>query len=329
FLISFFFFSWAYSGCKDPVATHVAGKLETCKILLDEQNWADAIEACKDLESDEGKHLAAIAYMGRSGLTMISMMTALSDSSNTPTALIFEKIPDDTKISDFKKALYKIMGEIEVKDQSMYLEAVLLSSLLIFKELKALLGLSLVNGTISTCAGEPANLENCSFAPRIVDISSDAFQGTDVIPGFFAFGGLGSSFYQGIAGDLSSDTVVTDTTTDTSSELNLVLVSDPVYGTVTVDVTYDVTVDSAQISTNSALYYNKLASTAYAVSGTVDLSSLDFYSRMDTGANFSITVSPIPDPIAFCNTGAITPPEASDDVLNDCEILSFLENPGF
>lgn len=327
FLIAVLFFSGTFSGCKDSDAPHIAGELETCKILLDEQKWTDAIGACEGLESDEGKHLTAIAYMGRSGLTMVTILTALSDSSNTPSTLIFENIPDTaTKVSDFKRALYKIMGEIEEKDQSMYLEAILLSSLLIFKELKTLLSLTLVNGTLGTCAGDPADIDNCSFAPAIVDVSSDTY-GRDV-PGYLVFGGLGTSFYQAIAGDLSSDTVVTDTTRDTSTKISITTEATSDYGVVSVDVTYDVTVDSAVINTGSPLYYNKIASAAYAVDGTVDLSSLNFYSKMDTGNNFTKEVSPLPV-IAFCNAGTITPPVASDGILNDCEILSFLESPGF
>ena len=326
-LIVVFIVSLLTAGCKDTDATHVAGDLETCKILLDEQKWAQAIVACDAVNSDEGKHLTAIAYMGRSGLTMATMLTALSDSSNAPTTLIFENIPDTaTKVSDFKTALYKIMGEIEEKDQSMYLEAILLSSLLIFKELKTLLSLTLVDGSLETCAGDPADISNCSFAPEMTEVYSDTYSRN--VPGNIVFGGLGSSFYQGIGGDLTSDTSVTDTTQDTTTEINLSLVSDPDYGTITVDVTYDVTVDSAQISQGSALYYNNIASEAYAVSGTVDLSSLNFYERMDTGTNFSIVVSPLPS-ISFCNSGAISLPDATDDVLNDCEILNFLENPGF
>ncbi|MBT6611153.1 MAG: hypothetical protein HOB38_03525, partial [Deltaproteobacteria bacterium] len=251
----------------------------------------------------------------------------LSDSSNTPTTLIFEKIPDTAaKVSDFKTALNKIMGEIEVKTQSMYLEAVLLSSLLIFKELKTLLGLTLVNGEIGTCAGDPANIDNCSFAPTLTEVYNTTYAKN--VPGNVVFSGLGATFYQGICGDLTSDVSVADSTQDTTTVVELSLEDDPEYGTVNVDVTYDVTVDSAQIGAGSPLYYNKIASEAYAVSGTVDLSSLNFYGRMDTGTNFSKIISPLPA-IAFCNDGAIALPEASDDTLNDCEILSFLENPGF
>ncbi|MFH2131357.1 MAG: hypothetical protein ABIK68_13360 [bacterium] len=326
-LIMVFTVCWMLQGCKDTGATHAAADVEACKILLDKRNWSEAIDACNDLEDDEGKHLAAIAYMGRSGLTMATILTALSDSSNTPTSLIFEQIPDtEAKRLDFKIALHKIMGEIQTKDQSMYLEAILLSSLLIFKELKTLLGLTLVNGTIGTCAGDPANIENCTFAPKITEVYNATYDKN--VPGKLVFGGLGASFYQRIAGDLTTDASVTDTTRDILSKITLSLVSDPKYGTVSVDVTYDVTVDSARIGRSSPLYYNKLASEAYAAAGTVDLSSLNFYNRMDTGTNFSIAVSPLPS-ITFCKTDGITPPVASDDILNDCEILSFLENPGF
>lgn len=318
---------WLFSGCKDTGATHVAGLLESCKIKLDQRNWEDAIDICSELDDDEGKHLTAIAYMGRSGLTMAEILTELTGSSDSPTTLIFGKIPDtDQKVSDFKKALYLIMGEVQVKDQTLYLEGILLSSLLIFKELKTLLGLSLVDGNIGTCAGTPADINNCSFAPTITEVFNSGY-GINV-PGNLVFGGLGSAFYQGIAGDITADTSVTSSSRDATTEIVLDLTGDPEYGTINVDVTYDVTVDHATIARGSALYYNKVASAAYAAIGTEDLSSLDFYSKMDTGSNFTIIVSPLPS-IKFCNAGAIEPPDATDDKLNDCEILSFLENPGF
>lgn len=328
FLALFLFGScWLWTGCKDTKATHEAGILESCKLLLNDRDWKEAINVCGDLDSDEGKHLTAIAYMGRSGLLISSILVELTDSSNSPSTLIFNYIPDTTaKVSDFKAALRILMDDISVKDQSIYLEGILLSSLLIFKELKTLLGLSLVNGEIGTCAGDPADISNCDFAPSITEVYSSTY-GYDV-PGTLSFGGLGSAFYQGVCSDLTSDAAVTVSKTDTATEIALSLVGDPDYGTIDVDVTYDVTIDSAPVQAGSALYYNKIASEAYAVSGTQDLSSLNFYSRMDSGTNFSVDVSPLPT-VTFCNSGAIEPPDASDDVLSDCEILSFLENPGF
>ncbi len=318
---------WILPGCKDTEATHDAGLLETCNILLNERNWEDAIDACDEVDTDEGKHLTAIAYMGRSGLTMATILTELTDSSSTPSSLIFDYIPStDTQLSDFKKALYIIMGEIEVKDQSMYLEGILLSSLLIFKELKTLLDLSLVGGELGTCAGDPADITKCNFAPTMVEVYSTTY--SKDVPGKIVFGGLGAAFYEGICDDLTSDSTIADSSTDTTTVLNTTLDADSGYGAIAVDVTYDVTVDSAPIKSGSALYYNKIASQEYAKVGKEDLSSLAFYGKMDTGINFAIAVSPLPA-VKFCNTGAIATPDVSDDILSDCEILSFLEDPGF
>jgi len=311
-------------GCKDTEATHVAGLLETCKLLLNERSWEDAIETCGELESDEGKHLTAIAYMGRSGLTLSNLLVELTDSSATPTSLIFGQIPDtDAKAADYKKALQLIMGEITTKSTTMYLEGILLSSLLIFKELKTLLGLSVADGQIQTCAGDPADLNNCSFAPTVDDVVHPTYGD---VPGLLVFNGLGTSFYQGICGDITTDAASVDSSTDTTTTINISTTVE-VHGTVSVDVTYDVTIHGSPIGRASALYYNKVASEAYAVSGTEDLSSLNFYGKMDTGTNFEIVVDPLPS-ISFCNSGAIEPPDASDDRLNDCEVLSFLKNPG-
>jgi len=312
---------WAFSGCKDTEATHVAGGLETCKVLLDERQWADAIDACNDLESDEGKHLTAIAYMGRSGLTMATILTELSDSSITPTSLLYDYIPDTAvKVSDFKSALNILMAEIGVKDQTIYMEGILISSLLIFRELKTLLSLTMVSGQIETCAGDPADLNNCSFKPSIGVVPVD-------IPDSLIFGGLGSAFYRGICADISTDVFLGQSNYDGTSSLPFNLTLDPTYGTVSGNLNYDVTVDSAIIQAGSPLYYNKVASEAYALVGTEDLSSLNFYTKMDTGNNFAITVSPF-NPVTFC-TGVISLPAASDAAVSDCEILSFLENPGF
>ncbi len=313
---------WAISGCKDTEATHVAGGLETCKVLLDERQWADAIDACDDLESDEGKHLTAIAYMGRSGLTMASILTELSDSSSSPTGLLFDYIPDTpTKVSDYKKALNLLMAEIGVKDQTIYMEGILVSSLLIFRELKTLLSLTKVSGQIQTCAGDPADVNNCGFAPSIGVVPVD-------IPDSLVFGGLGSAFYEGICADISTDVFLGQSSHDGTSTLPFNISGHPPYPDGAGSLTYDVTVDSAIIQAGSPLYYNKVASEAYALVGTEDLSSLSFYGKMDTGNNFSITVSPF-DPAAFCKAGGILPPAAADLAINDCEILNFLENPGF
>lgn len=320
--ILFLLISCTVHGCKDTEATHVAGLLETCKGLLDERNWADAIDACEEVETDEGRHLAALAYMGRSDLTMATLLVELSDGSTTPTSLIFSKIPDtDQKVSDFKKALNLLMGEIEDKNQTIYIESVLLSSLLIFKELKTLLGLSLVSGEMKTCAGDPADITGCAFTPEITIENS--------IPKTLLFEGLGADFYEGLCRDITSDTDIASSKTDTTTTIeNLTIGGGGDYTPGTYDITHNVTVYGAAIGKGSALYYNKVASSEYAKVGSEDLSSLSFYHQLDNGENFSITLSPLPN-AKFCNSGVIDPPDASDDVLSDCEILSFFENPGF
>lgn len=297
--------------CKDESAVNDSGKLETCRLYLDRSEWNSAVAACKDLESDEGRHLSALAYMGRSGFTISSLMLDLSESSGSATNLLYEKIPDtDAKKNDFKKALYKIMGEITNKTPTMYFEAVLLSSLIVFKELKTLLGLQIVNGAIQTCAGASGStdISNCSFAPTITT-------GPDTLH----FSGLGSTFYKGVCGSIEADTT-DDANVGTSKDTTTQFTDG-------VTITYDVTVDSCTVSEKSVLYYNKISSTEYGKSGKLDLSVLNFYTKMDMGGNFVVTPNTVP--ISFCNDGQIAVPDASDDKLNDCEILEYLKNPGF
>jgi hypothetical protein len=317
----------ALAACKDTGATHVAAEEEACRILLDQRKWDDAISTCQGLTSDEGKHLTAIAYMGRSGLTVASMLIDLADDSKKPAEVLFSKIPDTAPATaDYNAALGLIMSGIENKTTTMYLEAILLSGLLIFKELKTLIALTLMDGQFVTCAGDPANIEQCDFAPRIIDVSSDLY-GRD-IPGYLQFNGLGSVFYQNICGAIGGTEDATDTSNDNETYIRIETENHEVYGSLSVDVTYDVAIDSCVIQEGSPLFYNKTASLAYADNGSIDLSSLNFYSKMDGGENFSIEVDPL-GAIAFCVAGKIEPPVALDARLSDCEILGFLENPGF
>jgi len=296
-------FSGFLMTCQDESAVNDAGELETCKLYLDKSEWDLAVAACKDLETDEGRHMSALAYMGRSGLTMAALMVELSDSSGSATKLVYSKIPDtDAKKSDFKKALYKIMGEITNKTPTMYFEGVLLSSLLVFKELQTLFTLKFVDETFQTCAGTVDNLDitKCSFAST-----------TTSAPYKFIFNGLGSEFYKGICGSIEGDT---------ADDANIETSTDTFFNA------FDVTVDSCTVSNKSALYYNKLASDEYEESGTLDLSLLNFYTKMDMGGNFSVTFNTVS--IQFCNDGQIALPVKMDDKLSDCEILNYLENSG-
>ncbi len=319
------------SGCQDTTAVHQASELETCKGLIDEENWEDAISACEDVDSDEGWHLAAQAYMGRAGLSLFDVINSLTNASESEGAstVIFNYLPDTAADeADYQSALDSLLGtnssgnsNINEKTQTMYLEALLVSSMLIFKELKTLLGLSVVNGAFSTCSLDSSADNTCTFIPSISTQTVD----DQTVPEKLVFGGLGSSFYTAICGqanDSSYDgTKETTVTTDQTYQ-------SPPYDYIEVTITNDITVDSCTIQTGSPLYYNKVASQGFTDSGQISgLDVLDFYSKMDQGENFSFEVVAAYDSVdavelAFCNQGYIALPDASDDKINDCEILS-------
>ena len=319
------------AGCKDTPAVHQAGLLETCKELIDERNWDDAISDCPDVDNDEGWHLTAQAYMGRAGLSLFDVVNTLLSSSGDggASSIIFGYIPETAAdTNDYKDALNALLGtdssgspHISDKTQSVYLEALLVSSMLIFKELKTLLGLSVVDGVFTTCSLDSTADNTCTFIPTV---GTQLVEGLEV-PERLIFGGLGSSFYTGVCGQASDPTHDGTKQTDISSDVTSPA-NDP--DKIGVTVTNDVTVDSCTIQVGSPLYYNKIASQGFTgASEITGLEVLDFYSQMDQGKNFSFEVVPAYDAVAavelaFCNSGYIEPSGASDDKVNDCEILA-------
>ncbi len=277
------------SGCKDTNASHDAAQLESCKLALDNSEWDDAISACEDASGDEGLHLKAQAYMGKSGISIVLLMLALSGGDEA-IATMFEAIPDTAAKAGYLKSAMDVMmsSRIETKTPTMYLETLLLSSLLIFYEMKNLVDLDFDNdGNPVYCnVLDAAAADACSFAPT-----------PNANPGI-EFPGLGSDFYDGICGESSSDTYV-----------NVNVGS----------FFYDITVDSCTIQETSTLYYNKIAYENYTGSIT-GLDDLSFYPQMDNGQNFTITGTPN---ISFCGPGRDPTPDVSDDTLSDCEILHY------
>ncbi|MDH5559401.1 MAG: hypothetical protein OEY59_00940 [Deltaproteobacteria bacterium] len=327
--ILFIVLTIAISSCQDTGPKTVAGKLESCKGFLDESAWSSAIDMCKDVSTDEGWHLTAQAYMGRAGLSMFSLLRSLTDPDAVPTNLIFGYIPDTTADSDdYKSALDAIMLKVETKTPTMYLESLLLSSMLVFREMKLLLGLGIdATGDFTTCAGNPPAVENCAFAPKITTITQ-TIVGVDVeIPDQLVFGGLGASFYDNLC-----DNHIADPTHDGVSTIDMTVdASVDVFDGANdgiMSVTHDVTADGCQIKNTSVLHYNKVANANFAGMSTISaLSMLDFYSKFDSGVNFSIDIATI-GLVTFCKSGIIEPPAANDYWLNDCEVLNFLLNPG-
>ncbi|MCP4294982.1 MAG: hypothetical protein GY786_05200 [Proteobacteria bacterium] len=240
---------------------------------------------------DEGRHLTAQSYLGRGGITLFNLTRDMADPANDPSTLLFDYAPDTTSDTNDDKAALDIMmaSTMKTKTQTMYLETLLVSSMLVFKELKTLLDLNLTNGTITTCADSIGDILGCNkFAPGIV--------GLDI-----SFPDLGTAFYDALC-EHSSDHILSGYTVS-GIRFNLVIIN------------------SCTIQTNSVLYYNKMPNQYYTGDGISGLSVFDFYNNMDTGNNFIIN----PVNVSFCNDappGGVPIPDVSPDLkLNDCEIL--------
>ena len=310
-----------FMSCKDSSATTEAAKLEECKMLMDQEEWDDAIDMCEDVDTDEGWHLAAQAYMSRAGLSLTDLMMSMSsmDASSSPTDVLFENIPDTTDDrDDYRLALNRIMSKVDSKTSTMYFESLLLSSMLILKEMQDLLDLEPTTDGYTMCIDASGDMSDCSFS---LDVTADAGGG------LIEFSGLGNAFYDGIC--FNSDQSY-DTTTET-----IVTLGDPPSLDTTVD--HDVTVDYGIISETSPLYYNMLAYKGYIDS--LDPSSdlvealavLDFWSAMNGGGNFALELdeSVGDGTLELCHDGQITVPDVSDDFINDCEVLEYLTDPGW
>ena len=303
------------SSCKDTKATHAAGLLETCKTLSDQENWAEAVTACALVDTDDGRHLTAQAYMGLADLSLFSVISGLATASD-PMTLILGKIPaTDAKAANYKKALQIIMDDIVVKTDTNYLEALLLSSMLVYKELSTLFSLTVVDGTVNNCASG-GSLEACSFTFTIAESSGYA---AGII-----FGGLGADFYNGICQDPDSAASIA-----TNTPLVHVIANTITSLSLTTDISYNLSVDGCTIQAGSAMAYNKLA--GEGITGFADLADsltpLKIYAAIDKGVNFSQTVSDLTNSIKICNSGFVEPPVAGDGIINDCEILGYLSPP--
>lgn len=301
FLVLFLLFS-----CQEDGASHLASEIQSCRDLFNQRSWDDAIEACEDAGTDETLHYAAQAYMARSGVSLFEIMLAISDSTEDPSKIMYDKIPDTAaKRSDCNKALSIIMDDIEVKTEDMYLESLILSGLLVFDQLKTLLVLDwdTTNEVFTTCADD----SSCTYTP---DATND---GTDDI---LLFSGLGSTLYTSICGDSSSDVY---NNADLGEGFNR-----------------DGTVFKCTIQSDSLLDYNNIAVNAYYAGGSTEIKDamlpFKFYENMDQGGNVSEDVGAPINAVYFCDDAVplYTPEPTSDDrKLSDCEILSYLTDPGF
>ncbi len=308
FLMAFsLVFSLSFFGCKDTGLTDSVSMLEECKIKLDEAEWDEAITACEAAGGDEGYHLAAQAYMGKSGLTLLDLIETLantSSSSNSASA-IFSYVPDTTSDKqNYNTALSYLMGSnITNKTDIVYLEALLVSSMLVLKELKTLFKLDIVDGTTDICdIDATSDPDKCGFT---FDATTDAL----------SFSGFGSSFYSSLCGDSSSDYDGTDHTVDTTT------------------LTYDVTIDACAIKPSSVLQYNGDAYTGFTsnsnafqdASGNSIFETLDFYTKFNSDLNFTKDISG--DDFDLCYSTQIPDTSGDDSKINDCEILGTLFDP--
>ncbi len=301
-------------GCKDAELSDNASLLEQCRIHLDEGEWSDAVEVCTEAGGDDGYHYAAQAYMGQGGLSLFELVKFMSNSSDSSGAAsaIFSFVPDnsDDKTS-FRKALDFLMGtKIGEKSQTVYLEALLLSSILVFTELKDLFKITESGGTFSTCdvdVTDDADPAKCEFT---VDVSADA---TPTL----SFSGLGSTFYENLCCNLDSASCTqVDSTQDASTDVAL-------------NVIYDVTMDSCTIGSNSVLQYNKnaydnfIVTEAFKSGGTSVLTPLDFYSSFDSGDRYDASGDTIP----LCRPARFGDITADNGEIYDCEIIGAVFDP--
>ena len=301
-------------GCKDSELSDDASLLEQCRIHLDEGEWSDAVDVCTEAGGDDGYHLAAQAYMGQGGLSLFELVKIMSDSSDSSGAAsaIFSFVPEtsDDKTS-FQKALDFLMGtRIDEKSQTVYLEGLLVSSILVFTELKDLFKITESGGSFSTCdvdVTDDADPAKCGFT---VDVSDDT-------PPVLSFSGLGSTLYENLCCNLDSESCTqVDSTQDSSTDAGS-------------GVIYDVTMDSCTIGSNSVLQYNKnaydnfIVTEAFKSGGTSVLTPLDFYTSFDSGDRYDTSGDTIP----LCRTARFDDVTADNGEIYDCEIIGAVFDP--
>lgn len=304
---------FSLAGCKDDAASTQEGYLEDCKVYSDELRWGKAIEACAKVDSDEGKHLLAQAYMGRAGINLFGFMASVGTADN-PMNQILKIVPKKAADSrDYYTALSIIMSDIQIKDDTMYIEALVLSSMLVYKQLVDLFNLKVSGTGISTCAD--VSLTRCSFEFSILK--------TEGYTTGLAFTGLGTTFYDNLC-QIPTKTGSAATSSNKVYSLTNYL-NDYALDW---DIDYDMTIYSCDIKAKSPLAYNRIAGKKLAGNQLLGdaLTQLKIAEALDSGYNFSQSVSDLRDDIALCNSGYNDPPVANDEILSDCEILGYLTN---
>jgi len=326
-LLLILLFSFSVGGCKDTKATHEAGKLESCKVAMDQASWDTAITECGKLTTDEGLHLTAQSYMARAGVSLLDILTSMTGGSAAVSGL-FSAVPSTAATAADVKLALDSMYLMKAPGQSVYLEALLLSSLLVIKELQGLVEMQVAaDGSITHCASS-GSIDGCAFSLSLSQASftaADVLAGATVIPVELSFTGLGTTFYDGLCGSSGGDTHNTKVVRATSN------VAVPLTSPVTyypIDITEKMTINKCTASTTSVLYYNNWAATNLT-STITGLDKLNFYVKIDTGQNYTKTFSAgmtTPASVSLCNADAIPITGAADLEINDCEILYFLEN---
>ena len=313
------------TGCKDTKATHPAGQLETCKLALDKSLWDDAITACGSLTTDEGYRLTSQAYMGRAKVSLLDILTAMTGGTAAISTL-FSAVPTTTAQTQDVKLALDAMFSMKTPGQSVYLDGLILSSLLVIKELQTLVALQVdAAGNITHCASG-GSIDGCSFKLSLskVDYTTLDISGSS-IPIDLGFTGMGTTLYNGLCGTSGGDSHNTKVVR-AYSNLAIPLSSPTSY--YPIDITEKLTINKCTVSTTSVLYYNNLAATNLT-STITGLDKLNFYAKLDTGQNYTKTFSTnmtVPASISLCNADAIPVSGASDLAINDCEVLYFLEH---
>lgn len=161
-------------GCQDIEKTDAVSQLEQCRIYLDEGKWNKAIKACETAGGDEGYHLAAQAYMARGGLSILETILLLTDNTAGLASAVFSFIPDTTTDrTGFRTALNYLMGsKISEKNETIYIESILVSAILILEELEYIFGLEASGDTFATC--DPFDASSSASCGFTLDVSTGA-----------------------------------------------------------------------------------------------------------------------------------------------------------
>ncbi|MDT8445950.1 MAG: hypothetical protein RRB13_03505 [bacterium] len=320
FFLLLVFSAWGLSSCKDGTKTHEAANLEACKVAIDNQEWDAAVSSCAEVQTDEGYHLTAQAYLARGGVALFDVLSAMT-GDNSSFSTLFNALPTTAaQVADIKLGL-TALAKIEAPDSFVYTEGLLASAMVILQALKAELSLDVAaDGTVSHCASG-GSIDGCSFG---LTLSDTEYTASDVVAGAVPV----TATFSGLSNDLYNS--LCDTQDSTSDSAKVVSGRDS-SDTYDVNVTEDFTVNGCTVATTSVLWFNQWASTGLATTGSTltALDQLKFYSSIDTGNNFSKEVSASllnPITISICNSDAIPTTASGDLLVNDCEMLSFFTN---